>query len=81
MHALTLHRSRHFPGRGHQNGQPRHVRFSAPAVDVFTRAQKFKLPCPHLDIPGQKLKKLMSHMPLLKAARDMEIGVTVNDFR
>lgn len=69
------------PAERMKMGKPHQVPLSAQAVDAFTRAKKFKVPCSELVFPGQKLKKPMSDMTLLKVVRDMEAGVTVHGFR
>jgi integrase len=62
--------------------QRSHVVPLAPqAIDVFRRAEKLKVAATDLIFPGQKLKKPMSDMTLLKILRDMDAGVTVHGFR
>lgn len=51
------------------------------AIDVFRRAEKLKVPATSLVFPGQKLKKPLSDMTLLKVVRDMNVEVTVHGFR
>ncbi len=77
LEALVLTAAR----SGEIRGKPHQVPLSAQAVDAFTRAKKYKVPCSDLVFPGQKLKKPMSDMTLLKVVRDMEAGVTVHGFR
>jgi integrase len=62
-------------------GRPHVVPLAPQAVDVLRRAEKFKVPASDLIFPGQKLKKPMSDMTLLKILRDMDAGVTVHGFR
>ena len=50
-------------------------------IGVFERAEKFRAPGIDLIFPGQKSKKPMSDMTLLKILRDMNAGVTVHGFR
>lgn len=61
--------------------RPHVVPFSPEAIDVFQRAAKFRASGSDLVFPGQKLKKPMSDMTLLKILRDMDAGVTVHGFR
>ena len=61
--------------------RPHVVPLSPEAIDVFQRAAKFRAPGSDLVFPGQKLKKPMSDMTLLKILRDMDAGVTVHGFR
>jgi integrase len=51
------------------------------AVDVFRRAERYKAPATDLVFPGQRLKRPLSDMTLLKILRDMDMGVTVHGFR
>jgi integrase len=57
------------------------VPLSPQVVDAFRRAEKFRVPATDLVFPGQKLKKPMSDMTLLKILRDMDAGFTVHGFR
>ncbi len=51
-------------------------------IEVLQRVQtRYRVRCSDLVFPGQKLKKPMSDMTLLKIMRDMETGVTVHGFR
>ena len=61
--------------------RPHVVPLSREAIDVFERAAKFRARGSDLVFPGQKLKKPMSDMTLLKILRDMDAGVTVHGFR
>jgi integrase len=61
--------------------RPHVVPLSPAAVEVFKQAAKFRTPASDLIFPGQKLKKPMSDMTLLKILRDMDVGVTVHGFR
>jgi integrase len=61
--------------------RPHVVPLSPAAIEVFKRAAKFRAPASDLIFPGQKLKKPMSDMTLLKILRDMDTGVTVHGFR
>jgi integrase len=69
------------PGERMKMGRPHAVPLSPEAVEVFQRAKKFRAPDTDLIFPGQKLKKPMSEMTLLKILRDMNAGVTVHGFR
>lgn len=62
-------------------GRPHVIPLSVEAIDVFKRAAKFRLPAADLIFPGQKLKRPMSDMTLLKVLRDLEVSVTVHGFR
>jgi integrase len=57
------------------------IPLSPQAVDVFRRATKYRAPASDLVFPGQKLKRPMSDMTLLKIVRDLKLGVTVHGFR
>lgn len=61
--------------------RPHVVPLSPEAIQVFRRAAKFPVPANDLIFPGQKLKKTLSDMTLLKILRDMNAGVTVHGFR
>jgi integrase len=69
------------PAERMKMGRPHVVPLAPQAIDVFRRAEKLKVPATDLIFPGQKLKKPMSDMTLLKILRDMEAGVTVHGFR
>lgn len=69
------------PAERMKMGRPHLVPLSAAAIDVFRRAQALRVPCSDLVFPGQRLKKPMSDMTLLKVMRDMKTGVTVHGFR
>jgi integrase len=62
-------------------GRPHIVPLSAEAVAVFERAKKFKAGTSDLVFPGQKVRKPLSDMTLLKILRDMDLAVTVHGFR
>jgi integrase len=57
------------------------VPLSPQAIAVFERARKYKVGASDLVFPGQKVKKPLSDMTLLKILRDMGLGVTVHGFR
>lgn len=57
------------------------VPLSPEAIQVFERAEKFRAPGADIVFPGQKLKKPLSDMTLLKILRDMDLAVTVHGFR
>jgi integrase len=61
--------------------RPHVVPLSPEAIQVFRRAEKFRAPGKDIIFPGQKLKKPMSDMTLLKILRDMDLEVTVHGFR
>jgi integrase len=61
--------------------RPHVVPLSPEAVQAFQRAEKFRVPGKDIIFPGQKLKKPMSDMTLLKILRDMNLEVTVHGFR
>jgi len=61
--------------------RPHVVPLSQQAIRVFQRAEKFRVPATELIFPGQKSKKPLSDMTLLKILRDMDLEVTVHGFR
>ncbi|HEX5239285.1 MAG TPA: integrase arm-type DNA-binding domain-containing protein [Sphingomicrobium sp.] len=61
--------------------RPHIVPLSPDVIQVFRRAEKFRAQGTDIIFPGQKLKKPMSDMTLLKILRDMDAGVTVHGFR
>jgi integrase len=69
------------PAERMKMGRPHIVPLAPEVVDVFQRAKKLKAPATDLVFPGQKLKKPMSDMTLLKIVRDMNLEVTVHGFR
>lgn len=69
------------PAERMKMGRPHVVPLSPEAIDVFKRAAKFRVCNTDLIFPGQKLKKPMSDMTLLKILRDMKAAVTVHGFR
>lgn len=69
------------PAERMKMGRPHVVPLAPQGIDVFRRAEKLKVPATDLVFPGQKLKKPMSDMTLLKILRDMDAGVTVHGFR
>lgn len=69
------------PAERMKMGRVHHVPLAAEMLELLERAERFKAPCTDLVFPGQRLKKPMSDMTLLKIMRDMETGVTVHGFR
>jgi len=69
------------PAERMKMNRPHIVPLSPEVIEVFQRAAKFRAPGSDLVFPGQKLKKPMSDMTLLKILRDMDAGVTVHGFR
>jgi integrase len=69
------------PAERMKMGRPHVVPLSPQVIGVFERAEKFRAPGIDLIFPGQKSKKPMSDMTLLKILRDMNAGVTVHGFR
>lgn len=69
------------PAERMKMGRAHVVPLSPDAIQVFQRAKKFGAPASDLIFPGQKLKKPLSDMSLLKILRDMKVGVTVHGFR
>jgi integrase len=69
------------PAERMKMGRPHVVPLSPQTIEVLKRAEKFRAPGSDLIFPGQKLKKPMSDMTLLKILRDMDVGVTVHGFR
>lgn len=69
------------PAERMKMSRPHLVPLAPQTVDAFKRAKAFSAPCTNLVFPGQKLKRPMSDMTLLKIMRDMETGVTVHGFR
>jgi integrase len=69
------------PAERMKMGREHIVPLAPAAVDVIRRAEKHRLPATDLVFPGQKPKKPMSDMTLLKILRDMNAGVTVHGFR
>jgi len=57
------------------------VPLSREAIGALQRAARFRAPNSELVFPGQKLKKPLSDMSLLKILRDMNLEVTVHGFR
>jgi integrase len=62
-------------------GRPHQVPLSPDAQAVLQRARTFRMPASDLIFPGQKPKRPVSDMTLLKVVRDMKLGVTVHGFR
>lgn len=62
-------------------GRSHAVPLSPQAVAVFERARKYKVGASDLVFPGQKVKKPLSDMTLLKILRNIGLGVTVHGFR
>jgi integrase len=69
------------PAERMKMGRPHVVPLSPEVIEVFRKAAKFRASGIDLIFPGQKLKKPMSDMTLLKVLRDMNAGVTVHGFR
>lgn len=69
------------PAERMKMNRPHVVPLSPEAISVLQRAAKFRAPPTDLVFPGQKLKKPLSDMSLLKILRDMDLGVTVHGFR
>lgn len=69
------------PAERMKMGRPHVVPLAPQAIAVFEHAKEFKELSTDLVFPGQKLKKPMSDMTLLKILRDMEMSVTVHGFR
>ena len=69
------------PAERMKMGRVHQVPLCAAALDTLLRAAALRVPCSDLVFPGQKLKKPLSDMTLLKVIRDMESGVTVHGFR
>jgi integrase len=69
------------PAERMKMGRPHVVPLSPQVIQVFRRAANFRVANNHLIFPGQKLKKPLSDMTLLKILRDMNAGVTVHGFR
>lgn len=69
------------PAERMKMNRPHVVPLSPEAISVLHRAAKFRAPPTDLVFPGQKLKKPLSDMSLLKILRDMDLGVTVHGFR
>lgn len=64
-----------------KTGRAHAVPLSRQAIDVFRRAEKFRVPATDIVFPGQRLRNPLSDMTLLKILRDMAAGVTVHGFR
>ena len=62
-------------------GRTHVVPLSPQALAVFERARKYRVGASDLVFPGQKVKKPLSDMTLLKILRDMGLEVTVHGFR
>jgi integrase len=69
------------PAERMKMNRPHVVPLSPEAVGVLQRAAKFRAPTTDIVFPGQKLKKPLSDMSLLKILRDMDLEVTVHGFR
>lgn len=61
--------------------RPHVVPLSPEAITTFKRAAAIRAPDTDIVFRGQKLKKPMSDMTLLKILRDMDLEVTVHGFR
>ena len=62
-------------------GRAHVVPLAPETVDVFRRAERFRVGASNLVFPGQNVKRPLSDMTLLKVLRDMRAGVTVHGFR
>ncbi|WP_423605695.1 tyrosine-type recombinase/integrase [Sphingomonas sp. MS122] len=69
------------PAERMKMGRAHVVPLSVAAIDVFERAAKFQVGEGKLVFPGQRAKKALSDMTLLKILRDMDLNVTVHGFR
>ena len=69
------------PAERMKMARPHNVPLAPEAIELFRRAEAYRVRCSNLVFPGQKLKTPMSDMTLLKIMRDMETGVTVHGFR
>jgi integrase len=69
------------PAERMKMNRPHVVPLSPEAVGVFERAAKYRATDSDLVFPGQKLKKPLSDMTLLKILRNIELRVTVHGFR
>lgn len=69
------------PAERMKMGRAHVVPLSPEAIDVFSRAKKYRVRGADVIFPGQKLHRPLSDMTLLKILRDMDAGVTVHGFR
>jgi integrase len=69
------------PAERMKMGRPHVVPLSPEAIGVLQKVARFRDQTTDLVFPGQKLKKPLSDMSLLKILRDMDLGVTVHGFR
>jgi len=69
------------PAERMKMNRPHVVPLSPEAIAVFQGAAKLRASVTDLVFPGQKLKKPLSDMSLLKVLRDMDLKVTVHGFR
>jgi integrase len=69
------------PAERMKMGRPHVVPLSEETIGVLQRASQYRVPTTDLVFPGQKLKRPLSDMSLLKILRDMDLAVTVHGFR
>ena len=69
------------PAERMKAGKSHVVSLACGALKALERARAFKSPASELVFPGQRSKKPLSDMTLLKILRDMDLGVTVHGFR
>jgi len=69
------------PAERMKMSRPHVVPLSPEAISLLQSAANFRAPGSDLVFPGQKLKKPLSDMSLLKILRDMNLEVTVHGFR
>ncbi len=69
------------PGARMKMGRDHIVPLSAQAIDVLERAKSFRIDSSDLAFPGQKRRRPLSDMTLLKILRDAGTSYTVHGFR
>lgn len=69
------------PAERMKMGRAHAVPLAPETIDVFRRAEEFRVGASDLVFPGQNVKRPLSDMTLLKVLRDMDVGVTVHGFR
>jgi integrase len=69
------------PAERMKMGRPHQVPLSAAAIAVLKQAAKYRSPRSTLIFEGQRAKRPLSDMTLLKVVRDMDLAVTVHGFR
>ena len=69
------------PAERMKAGKAHVVPLSAPCVHVLERAKAFKLSNTNFVFPGQRSRRPLSDMTLLKILRDMDLEATVHGFR